>query len=352
MDNSGLRAVTDRDIEMARHLDAFINSYRNSPASRRSVASALTSTAKRLSRNADDACTFPWEGLANAEVFDASRRNLEEGIEAAGAYAERGGVSAATADRYMAVAMAFLVFLARRGFIDWGKLEAARLNKPRIHRTKPLGRRLLRSEVTELLAAAHRQPNKPKAARDCAMLALLAGTGARRSELANINYEHLTDEPPSVYLPRVKGGGDRTALIPRTAKPYLDQWVSIRGTSPGPLFNKVLKNGAVEASHRLSDQTIWWHIRQLAERTGLGWEPTPHDFRRFFVTDLLDSGIDVLAVARLVGHRSPYSTQRYDRRGPEDLRHHLERLDIPSPDDLEALLDDDPTSRVNHDVNL
>ncbi len=46
------------------------------------------------------------------------------------------------------------------------------------------------------------------------------------------------------------------------------------------------------------------------------------------------------------------TARKAELRGPEDLRHHLERLDIPSPDDLEALLDDDPTSRVNHDVNL
>jgi len=34
---------------------------------------------------------------------------------------------------------------------------------------------------------------------------------------------------------------------------------------------------------------------------------------------------------------APHTTQGYDRRDPEDFRHHLEQLDIPGPEDLEAL---------------
>ena len=56
---------------------------------------------------------------------------------------------------------------------------------------------------------------------------------------------------------------------------------------------------------------------------------SPHDLRRTFCSDLLDAGIDIVTVQKLVGHASPVTTAQYDRRGEETKRMAVQRLEIP-----------------------
>lgn len=58
----------------------------------------------------------------------------------------------------------------------------------------------------------------------------------------------------------------------------------------------------------------------------------PHDLRRTFVGDLLDTGADLSTVSKVVGHANPATTTGYDRRGRSDRRRAVERLEVPFED--------------------
>jgi integrase len=52
-----------------------------------------------------------------------------------------------------------------------------------------------------------------------------------------------------------------------------------------------------------------------------------HDLRHTFATRLVQAGVDLYKVQRLLGHKSPLMTQRYAHHYPESLRDGVEILD-------------------------
>ena len=52
-----------------------------------------------------------------------------------------------------------------------------------------------------------------------------------------------------------------------------------------------------------------------------------HDLRHTFATRMVQAGIDLYKVQRLLGHKSPIMTQRYAHHYPESLRDGVEILD-------------------------
>jgi len=169
------------------------------------------------------------------------------------------------------------------------------------------------------------------------MLALLFTTGMRRSELANAR---IGDQATDVGRPalRILGKGNRERIVPITAdvRRLLDQWLEASERELNPhtsLFYQVRRFGrGNEAEYRcvnpkkpLSTNAIYALIQWHTDR-----ELTPHDARRTFVTQALDSGASYVQVAAVTGHASVSMVATYEKRHDAMVNSAVDRLDLPS----------------------
>ncbi|MBV7339979.1 tyrosine-type recombinase/integrase [Chloroflexi bacterium TSY] len=83
----------------------------------------------------------------------------------------------------------------------------------------------------------------------------------------------------------------------------------LRGQHKGPLFPRILKGGHITALG-LTDQAIYEVLRKRAEQAGVD-KFSPHDFRRTFAGDMLDAGVDLATVQKIMGHASATTTTGY-----------------------------------------
>jgi integrase/recombinase XerD len=168
----------------------------------------------------------------------------------------------------------------------------------------------------------------PLALRDAAMVALLYGCGLRRFEVVDIDLADY-DRDGRCFKVSGKGGKERSAFLNTAAFASLERWLDARGTEPGPLFVGVTPDARV-TNKRLSCQAVYRLTARVARNAKVG-PASPHDFRRTFVSTLLERGADLSVVQKLVGHSSPVTTARYDRRGDVAQQRAVELLAAPIP---------------------
>jgi integrase len=190
----------------------------------------------------------------------------------------------------------------------------------------PQGRALGEGEVASLMRVCADDAS-PAGVRDAAIIALLRGTGLRRSEAVALDLADYEPASGALTIRNGKGKKERLTYVAGGAKAALDEWLIARGQATGPLFYGITKGGRLVV-RRLADQAI--AVICAARATEAGVAPfTPHDMRRTFISGLLDAGADIATVQRLAGHEDPATTSRYDRRGEMVKQRAIELVHVP-----------------------
>lgn len=224
-----------------------------------------------------------------------------------------------TLRRRLACLRGFYRDLVRLGKIDQSPFSALDLQLPR---PRSLPRALSRGETIRLAKAAwlvclNRQlPVEAKASP--ASVLLLISVGLRVSELVQLRAVDFDAESGAL---RVRGKGRRErcvfvidpklrAIMARLARRPADQ----------PLM--------APDSSSFSSQTVRRALRRLAASAGLERVVTPHMLRHTCATLLLEDGVDLRFLQRLLGHENIATTAIYAHVGDASLKRALEGANL------------------------
>ena len=240
-------------------------------------------------------------------------------------------LTASTITRRLSTVKAMHRFLFDEGVLE--TFAGSQVRTPKLAASLP--KALTIDEVERLLQVAGGED--PVGLRDRALLELMYASGARVSEIVNLDIDDLLTAPgvddawhdPEQGLTdggfvRVTGKGNKQRLVPygsfagQALAAYLVRarpTLVGRGRGTPALF--VGARGA-----RFSRQSIWLSIEAAARRADLTDHVSPHTLRHSFATHLLEGGADVRTVQELLGHSSITTTQIYTKVSPETLKEH------------------------------
>lgn len=289
-------------------------------SSRRTMRAALDTIAALLTNGGANALAVNWAAL-HFQHTAAIRARLAE------AY------SPATANKMLSALRGVLKTAWQLGQMTAEHYQRAADVKNVTGATLPAGRALSSGEIAALLEACASDPT-PAGARDAALIALLRVCGLRRAELCALTLaDHSVvsgaNGSPSDGALTVRGkrNKERVVYVANGAADALADWLAVRGSQAGPLFCPINRGGRVTL-RRMHPEAVFNVLQKRAQESGVK-DLSPHDLRRTFAGDLLDSGADIATVQRLMGHANVNTTARYDRRGEQAKRKAVSLLHVP-----------------------
>lgn len=144
-------------------------------------------------------------------------------------------------------------------------------------------------------------------------------TGMRMGEILSLTWKGADLFRKTVTVFRSKNGEQRTIPVNQTVLQLLKERSRVR-----PLKTEhVFYNAALTP---VNPYSLSRTFHKAVGKTGLT-DFRFHDLRHTFATRLVQAGVDIYKVQRLLGHKSPMMTQRYAHHYPESLRDGVEILD-------------------------
>jgi integrase/recombinase XerD len=210
-----------------------------------------------------------------------------------------------TIARKMAALKSFFRFLQQSGQIEHNPLE--NLEIPRVQKDLPAV--LSAEQVNRLFAQVETASLIGR--RDLAMLHLLYATGMRVTELVSLNVTDFDAEAATVTLPAQHRRERVLPLLPSVVEVVQKYLQTARPTlvahHPGEQALFVNHHG-----ERLTRQGFWLIIKGYARQAGVQ-EITPHMLRHSFALHMLQQGMELRSVQRLLGHAHIATTQVYSQ---------------------------------------
>ena len=189
------------------------------------------------------------------------------------------------------------------------------------------GRNLRRTLIRELMDVCAADP-RPQGLRDAAIIAILYGSGMRKSESVNLELSQINVAERSLQV-MGKGNKELIKFAPAWAFEKLEAWLAFRrahlpeGVSDDDfLFNRIRRGNHI-TRERITKHAIYYIAKQRGKQVGVNI--MPHDFRRSFITRVIEE-YDVSIAQKLAHHANIATTVSYDMRDDNERRNATDRF--------------------------
>ncbi len=155
------------------------------------------------------------------------------------------------------------------------------------------------------------------------LLVFAIHTGMRMGEIISLTWASVDLARRTVTVVKSKNGERRTIPANQTLLALLKEKLAYRS----PVVDLVFRS---RSDTPLNGSNIRRSLNG-ALKTARIEDLHFHDLRHTFATRMVQAGVDLYKVQRLLGHKSPVMTQRYAHHYPESLRDGVELLDVRKP---------------------
>lgn len=191
------------------------------------------------------------------------------------------------------------------------------------------------NELTCLLYAVDRQKNDFKRSRDLAILRTMLDAGLRVEEVSQLHIRDVDFRGESVNVVNGKGGKYRSVPIAKELRKVLKAWLAYRTKSDKGAHQSSEYLFVSERSGQMTTRAIAYVVDGYLEKCGLLERSQDgaktdgfscHSLRHTFCKRLVNAGWPIQNVARVAGHDSILTTQRYVEPSQMELKKAIQSL--------------------------
>ena len=174
---------------------------------------------------------------------------------------------------------------------------------PLAKKDKKLPRVLNKDEIYKMIDVTYNLKHK-------LVIMFLYYAGLRLDEARNLKWTDLDFERELIHVKIAKGGTERIVFLHKR----LQDTLKIYGLrSEGLIFNSQFSNKIYNS------RTIQQIVKHAAKDAGIKKHVSPHTLRHSFATHLLEAGVDIKYIQKLLGHKDIRTTQIYTHIANKDL---------------------------------
>lgn len=138
------------------------------------------------------------------------------------------------------------------------------------------------------------------------MIALMYSSGLRISELISLCVKDISIDELTILVKEGKGKKDRITIFSVKLVPVLSEFMEGRGGDDYLFVSNMKKDNGSEK--KLSSRTVQKVFSRALLKSVIGKSGSPHDLRHSFATHLLENGISVRHIQKLLGHKNISTT--------------------------------------------